>query len=389
MAEVHGGAALDLAYADGSAIFDMVNHIRISDNCREVLPLPLRPPEVTQEWLEAALRERRPGLRLQSARIVDVIPGTSTKIRVAIRQAAGGDDLPATLIVKGGFEDHSAAMGPMYLNEMRFYRDVQPYAAIHSPRCYFAGTDAGSHQSVVIMEDLVPRGVRFCDPLQPQSPAQVARRLSAMARYHAQTWNSPEFAPGGRFDWIGGRHEGWSVTYQQHYLESERWQHYMAQPRGVAVASRLRDRAWMQHALNALGVFHAQCDVCLCHGDTHLGNLYEEADGTPGFFDAQVARCPWQFEVTYHLIGALDLADRRTHERALIQHYLGELHKHGVNPPALDEAFEAYRREIAYGLFIFLINETRFQTEAVNTAYTARFGVAALDHDTHGLLARA
>jgi hypothetical protein len=24
----------------------------------------------------------------------------------------------------------------------------------------------------------------------------------------------------------------------------------------------------------------------------------------------------------------------------------------------------------------------------VNTAYTARFGLAALDHDTHGLLAR-
>ena len=57
--------------------------------------------------------------------------------------------------------------------------------------------------------------------------------------------------------------------------------------------------------------------------------------------------------------------------------------------PDFEGAWTAYRRDIAYGLFIFLINDLRFQTEAINTAYAARFGVAALDHDTHGLLARA
>jgi Ecdysteroid kinase-like family len=367
----------------------MVNYIQKSDNGRDpAQPLPVRPEQVTCAWLESALRQQRPRLKLQSAQTVDVIPGTSTKIRMRVR-ATGADDLPTTLIVKGGFEDHSAAMGPMYLNEMRFYRDVQPHVAIRSPRCYYAGTDPGSHQSIVIMEDLVARGVRFCSPLQPQSPAQVARRLSSMAQYHAATWNSAEFAPGGRFDWIGGRHEGWSVTYQQHYLEPGRWEYYMALPRGAAVASKLHDRHWMQHALAALGSDHRNSPGCLCHGDTHLGNLYEEADGTPGFFDAQVARGPWQLEVTYHLVGALDLADRRAHERALLKHYLDELRRNGVTPPEFDAAWDVHRREIAYGLFIFLINETRFQTEAVNTAYTARFGVAALDHDTHGLLARA
>jgi hypothetical protein len=30
----------------------------------------------------------------------------------------------------------------------------------------------------------------------------------------------------------------------------------------------------------------------------------------------------------------------------------------------------------------FLTNEVPFQTEAVNTAYAARFGAAAFDHDT-------
>lgn len=367
-----------------------MNDIQKSDIRKSAeLPLPIRPEQVTQGWLESALQVRRPSLRLEAADILDVIPGTSTKIRVRVRPSAGGADLPSTLIVKGGFEDHSPAMGPMYLNEMRYYRDVQPHVAMHSPQCYYTGTDPGSHQSIVIMEDLVPRRVRFCDPLRPQSPSQVSHRLSAMARYHATTWNSPDFEPGGRFDWIGGRHDGWSATYQAHYLEPERWNHYMGQPRGAAVSARLRDRDWMQHALTALGAYHRRWPICLCHGDTHLGNLYEEADGLPGFFDAQVARGPWQLDVTYHLVGALDVADRRAHERGLLRHYLGELATRGVDAPPFEDAWEAHRREVAYGLFIFLINETRFQTEAVNTAYTARFGLAALDHDTHALLARA
>jgi hypothetical protein len=210
-----------------------------------------------------------------------------------------------------------------------------------------------------------------------------------MARYHASTWDSADFQAGGRFDWVGTRYDGFSIAYQQLYLEPGRWAYYMSQPRGAAVSTRLHDRDWMKHALERLGVYHRQWPVCLCHGDTHLGNLYEEADGTPGFFDAQVARGPWQLEVTYHLVGALDVADRRASERELLQHYLDELRRHGVAAPALADAWEAHRREIAYGLFIFLINETRFQTEAVNTAYAARFGAAAIDHDTCGLLAAA
>jgi hypothetical protein len=350
--------------------------------------LPLTPEEIATPWLTAALRQRFPGVTVERFEIVDVLLGTSTKIRLRLEYDAAGRaaGLPATLIVKGGFEAHSPAMQPMYLNEMRFYRDVQPHVDLPSPRCYYAGTDPASHQSIVIMEDLTARGVSFCHGQRPQSPDQVARRLSAMARYHAQTWNSPEFAAGGRFDWIGGRHEGWSVVYQQRYLVPEVWQGYMQAPRGAAVSTVLHDRQWMASALKALGEYHRQWPVCLCHGDTHLGNLYVEADGSPGFFDAQVARAPWQFEVTYHLICALDIRDRRRHERELLRHYLQALRALGIQAPTESEAFEAYRREIVYGLFIFLINETRFQTEAVNTAYSARFGAAALDHDTRELI---
>jgi len=365
----------------------MVNEIQKPDNHRTpCLPLPVRTEDVTREWLEAALRSDRPGLRLDSAAVVDVMPGTSTKIRVRL-ETRPEDRLPSTLIVKGGFEAHSPAMAPMYHTEMRYYRDVQGRVPIPSPACFFAGADPSSHQSIVILEDLTARNVRFCDALEPESAESVAKRLTVMARYHAATWNSTQFAKGGVFDWVSGRHEGWSVVYQDHYLEPARWEHYMSLPRAAVVAPRLRDREWMRSALRRLGRQHALASDCLCHGDTHLGNLYVDPDGTPGFFDPQVARCPALFEVTYHIVGALAVAERRRHEQSLLRHYLEELQRFGIDAPQPDAAWLSYRSEIAYGLFIFLINETRFQTEAINTAYTTRFGAAAIDHGTHELLA--
>jgi hypothetical protein len=352
--------------------------------------LPLTMQEISPQWLTDALRQRHPTWHVESVEIIEVMEGTSTKIRVRPRFGAygGPEAMPDTLIVKGGFEAHSPAMQPMYLNEMRFYRDVQSLISIRSPICYFAGTDEASHQSIVIMEDLVNRGVEFCHALRPQSYAQVSRRLASIARYHAQTWNSADFQVGGNLAWVGGRHEGWSLDYQHHYLEPERWQHYMQLPRSMVVSRPMRDRSWMMGALQYLAEYHRRWPLCLHHGDTHLGNLYIEQDGEPGFFDAQVSRGPWQLEVTYHLIAALDIADRRRWERDLLREYLASLSGHGIDAPSFDDAWEAHRREIVYGLFIFLINETGFQTEAINTAYAARFGAAALDHQTVELTTR-
>lgn len=129
---------------------------------------------------------------------------------------------------------------------------------------------------------------------------------------------------------------------------------------------------------------------CLIHGDTHLGNSYEEADGTPGFFDFLPGRAPWQLEISYHLGLALDQADRPTLERPLIAHYLKELGLHlmprGIAMPDLDEAVRDCAAFLPWGYFIFLTNTTQFQTEAVNTAYASRFSAAILHAERAGLL---
>jgi hypothetical protein len=340
------------------------------------LPLPLKPEQVDEDWLGRAL-----GRPVEPAEIVDILWGTSTKIRVRVR----GAGLPETLIVKGGFEEHSPKMAAMYANEARFYADIQPHVPMPSPRCWFTGSDPGSHQSIVIMEDLCRDGVVLCDALQPQGFEQIARRLEVMADYHAATWRSPRFAPGGLWSDIHSRFETWGLAYMRRYLVPEVWDHYMASPRGAAASIRFHDRDWMERALVRIGeIQHAQ-PRCLIHGDTHLGNLYIAEDGEPGFFDAQVAYTAWHHEVSYHIVCAADLADRAGWERPLLDHYLQALARHGVRIDA-DQAWLDYRRSIAWGLFIFLTNEVKFQTEAVNTAYAARFSQAALDHDLRALL---
>lgn len=160
-------------------------------------------------------------------------------------------------------------------------------------------------------------------------------------------------------------------------------------PQSLILMEDLHDPAWMQRVFDKLRQIQDTQDVCLIHGDTHLGNLYEESDGTPGFFDAQVSRASWSLEVAYHIIGALDVADRPRYEKALLAHYLDRLRVHGIDAPAFPDAWELYMWAAAYGFFIFLINETRFQTEAVNTAYTVRFGSVLLDHGVPGLAGRA
>lgn len=351
-------------------------------------PLPLKMDEIDREWLTAALRTRAPGVAVNSYEIVDVNHGTSTKIRLRLDMDEVGQraGIPTQAILKGGFEPHSFSLLLMHENEARFYRDLQPALGLQAPQCYFADFDSQTGQGIVIMEDLVARGVDFCDPLRPQSYEQVARRLSSLAAFHAQTWNSPELAPGGRYGWFHLALPSLQ-TYMERFFDGATWQRFVGSPRGAAVSVQFHDPDWAMAAMEQMVGFADGLAHCLVHGDTHLGNLYEDPDGTPGFFDSQPHKAPAMVEVTYHLTCALDTADRSGWERALVSHYLDELGRHGVDAPAVGEAMHQFGVFLAYGYLIFLVNESLFQPEAVNTAYTARFSTAMLEHRTKELLA--
>lgn len=350
-------------------------------------PLPETLDEIDAAWLTAAFRTQAPGATVRGFRIIDIARGTCTKVRLRLDLDDAGKSagIPETVILKGGFEPHSRDMHYMHQNEIRGYRDVLPVLGLRSPTAYFADYDPEQRHGIVIMEDLVARGVDFCNPLRPQSHELVARRLSALAQFHAKTWGSNEFRAGGTWGWVED-----VTANQRRYFDSfgpDAWQQFVASPRGAATSVRFHDRVWMDDTLDRIAKFSQRLPHAIVHCDTHLGNLYIDTDGAPGFFDSLPGRAPPMLEIAYHLACALDTADRPRWEGALVRHYLDGLAQNGVDTPGFDDAMRQYGIFLAFGFAVFMLNAAIFQPEAVNTAYTARFSAAMIDNDTIGRLA--
>jgi hypothetical protein len=349
--------------------------------------LPLKIEDIDAEWMTAALRTRFQEVKVNGVQVVDVRNGTCTKIRLRLDldEAAKRAGIPELMIFKGGFEPHSRDMGYMLHFEVRGYQEVLPELGLPSPKCYFAEYDAEARQSAILMEDLVDSGVSFCNPLKGWTFEETARRLEVLAAFHAKTWTTREKLAAGRW---GHLDEMMSSIrgYAEAWTEPETWKRFVDSPRGAATSVRFHDAAWMLDALSRLVVLGDRVPHVVIDGDTHPGNLYVTADGQPGFYDAVPHRGPPMTEIAYTLSCGLDVLDRPRWERALIGGYLDALKRHGIDAPHIDDAMFEYGAHLARAYFVFIINESFFQPEAINTAYVARITAAMVDHDTLGLL---
>lgn len=336
---------------------------------------------ITADWMTAALAPNYPGISVDSVRTIDVIKGACTKVRLAL--TTNQADFPPTVLMKAGFEPHSPQMRGMHVNEYHAYHDLLPTVGINAPLCHAAiKDDAG--RALVILEDLCLRGVRFLSLQQPIGFDLAKGFLAGLAKLHARWWDAPELDT--RFAWVPDTTEEKMAHYFGLLLTPDRFEGFATSPRGAAMPRVLLDPPRIRAAHAAMREAHKGQARVVNHGDMHLGNLYVDADGTPGFLDSQPRLGAWSIDVSYFLIAGLDLVDRRHWEGALLQHYLSCLSAEGINPPGFDAAWAAYRRDVVWGLLIWLLNGSHFQTEANNTAAAARFAMAMIDHDTFGAL---
>ena len=339
--------------------------------------LPRTLDEITPQWLTNALSTGDPGIVVDSVQIIDVVNGACTKVRLALR--SNRNDFPSTVLMKAGFEAHSPAMKAMHQSEFRAYRDFIPTLDTNSPRCFFAGEDSNG-RALVILEDLCLRDVKFLSLQAPIGFDLAARFLEGLAKIHARWWNSPELDR--QFDWVHRADD----QHLQHYFGILANQHefdaYVFSPRGAAMPRMLLDRHLIKRAHDKMREFHATMPKTIAHGDMHLGNLYTDSDGTPGYLDYQPCVGPWSIDVTYFMVAGLDLLERRRWQGPLLQHYLTCLTANGVAAPSFDEAWTAYRRDVVWGLLIWMLNSSNFQTESNNTAAATRFAMAMIDLDT-------
>ena len=248
--------------------------------------------EVTAAWLSDALATGLPGLVVDEATLSGYIRGASTKARLRLR--TNRNDAPVSVIVKAGFEPHSHAMRSMHDNEMHAYRDLIPTLAVNAPHCFFAGRDEAGH-SLVILEDLDERGVRFLSLQEPIGFDLAAGYLDALARIHARWWGVDPRRDG--FAWVPDT----SPEHFQHYFgilrDPARFDAFAQSPRCAAMPRDIVDSGRVQRAFAAMNESQRGQPMVVNHGDMHLGNLYTDADGMPGLLDWQprlaplVARC--------------------------------------------------------------------------------------------------
>jgi hypothetical protein len=350
--------------------------------------LPATLAEVTPAWLSSVLSAGGRDVKVADARIDRIIDGTATKARLTLTYAdpEASAGLPTRLWIKGGYGRESEKITPTgaYAVEARFYRDLSPRIPVAVPACYFAECDESTQQGVLLIEDLEQDGVEFCAAPRPLTADQVASVLDLLVPLHAFWWQSPELE---KVPWLRAPLERGSAP--DHYVRRfsrDDIEAFLALPRASAVPSDITADGVLG-ALYALQERVTDPPRCLLHGDTHLGNVYLRRDGGPGLLDWQtVWRGSWAHDVAYFITSALTVEDRRRHEKDLLRHYLGALSAAGVGAPGFDEAWTDYRRYVAYGLFIWLINPPEAQPEEVNIPTITRFSAAAHDLDTFGAL---
>lgn len=280
------------------------------------------------------------------------------------------------------------APDPMYVNEVRFYTEVRPELDLEAPRAFGGLFDERNRHFGILMEDLTLRGARFPNATTEVPLDSIRDLVANLARLHAVFWQSPRFE--GDLAWLPDRLSGGMfpvfdgiglalIRYQveQHAAKSER----------LAPLSRDVDQLWRDLWASQRVLAEGPCT--LLHGDTHVGNTYLLPDDSGGFLDFQLSvRGHWANDVAYLLATGLAPEERRNHERELLGFYLDELRRHGVAaPPSTDEAWQAYRLAMIWGLVIgWLITPPVNYGPEITDANVSRLVIACEDLESFSAL---
>jgi hypothetical protein len=276
------------------------------------------------------------------------------------------------------------APDPMYLTEVRFYRDIRPELELEIPKTFGSLYDERSRRFAILMEDLQLRGARFPNATLEIPIQQIRALVTVLARLHARYWQSPRFE--GDLSWLATRLRGGMfpvfdgigrelIRYQ---VASNPFKQRLLEPLERSV-DELWTALWRSQRKLAEG------PQTLLHGDTHIGNAYLLPDGSGGFYDWQLmVRGHWANDLTYLLCSGLTPSARREHERTLIDLYLTTLADEGVSdPPTSEQAWESYRLAAIWGLVIgWLITPPVNYGVEITEANIFRLVTATIDLDS-------
>jgi hypothetical protein len=353
-------------------------------------PLPRRLDGVTAEWLTGVLANRYPGIVVEGFDEVECKNSHTTKLRVRLRLNDVGvaDGVPEQVCLKANWS--GLRTGLICEREARFYHLIRDGLRVPVPHAYFADwDDDGWGNGLVVMEDLAVSPGAFGASSDHLGVDGVAAGLASLAAVHAAMWGDPRL---DHWSWLapsmGTENDSEQVVQFWHYI----WFN-LADPEYEAVVP-----AWvyetpelMNQVLDELCAYELALlgPRCLVHGDAHQGNSFLRSGGERVWVDWQLVRkgSPWR-DVSYFIIGALTVEERRTADRDLVEHYRQRLLALGATGvPDRDEAWQQFTRWPGYGTQAWLGNINQWGQRS-GVAMVERQFAASDDYDTVGLLTR-
>lgn len=321
-------------------------------------PLPRNLDDVTPQWFDNLLRNAYPDVRVQSMERVEVRNSHTTKLRVAVDYNEAGDKagLPRHLCLKANWSDGFNS-GDICELEARFYHAFGNTPSLPAAKCYYADWDGDSSgQGIAVLEDLVDSGGTFGHSSNLLGIDGVAKALEALAGLHGCLWNDKRLTEQSMLPRsMGTMIDTDQIAFMRPYINANLARDAILPmlPEAIVADHLLLDRAYA--GLNQW-VAQQPGPFCLVHGDSHVGNTYVYPDGRRIWVDWQLCRFGHGYrDMTYLMLGALTVDERRSAERSLICHYRDALVATGAQGvPEVDTIFEHYRRWPIYGLQAWL-----------------------------------
>lgn len=333
---------------------------------------PVYPEELTPGFLTDVINELHPGTAVHSAQIVEAKGfgennvSTSARVTLDLRYAQMAknmpervvikmlktDDWPSVDIAKGapagikGVRQRPPRYG-LYENEVDFYKYIGKDIATEIPFALAARFDHAANRYVLILEDLGERNAHFPSQFDEASVEDVQNLLEALARLHATYWESERFH--GDLSWVQTPIAGnVSETIRGVVREGVRDELDRYKFKREILGRIQMTEEQLFSGLDVLQKHQARLPGTLIHGDAHFGNSYRLPDGRAGFYDWQLCARGWcVHDVTYLIVTALSIEQRRKHERDLLRFYREKLLSHGVsNAPDEDSLWLEHRRAI-------------------------------------------
>jgi hypothetical protein len=344
--------------------------------------------DLTPEVLTGLLERRHPGVEVSDVEVLAVTAGTSHRVRLGLTYTPGRDQgLPPQIFLKSLLSDSlsSRPFSGMYRTEVRFFHEIWPELSVETPRFFGGEFDEETKRFVVLLEDLTLRDATFLNATIPVSPDEAATMISALAGVHACYWQSPRLDR--ELGWLGTPLEGAAADFWRNPSPKIFERELAHEVKAEIVRPDLRPPSLVWDAFWRLAEINSAQPRTVTHCDTHVGNTYRLPDGGVGLLDWQLMRRgSGVHDVSFYLLTALDIEQRRAHERDLLKFYVDELERRGVETPGFDWAWGLHRRNPVWGIVMWMITPLDTHGPAAITNCLRRFVSATEDHGSFELL---